>query len=119
MEEGIIWFLIVAALLLVCLVAIHGLVGAGFTIIPILYFALANLAYEIYGALDQVFSTALLHQIPWFMWMFWGALIGAALGFWTLAPIFGWRQHRRWIIASPFIFMALLQLVCLICHGIN
>jgi len=116
MEEGIIWVLIVVAVLLVGVVLLQSVITL---VIPAIYFALAILAHVIYGILDQLFSTTLFPRLPWLMWLIWGALIGAALGFWTLAPIFGWRNYRRWIIAGPFLLMALLQSICLLFKGIN
>ncbi len=120
MEEMIIWGLIVVAILVVVFVLLHNTLGqAGPALIPGLYWGLALLAYFALGILDQLFNTSFFPGCPWLLWLIWGALIGGALGLWTMAPIFGWRNYRRWIIAAPFIFMGLVQVVCLICRGIN
>jgi hypothetical protein len=110
-EESIIWFLIITGLLLV--------VGAFLFqyIIPGAYYALAALALLIYYALDQAFSVAIFPTVPWLMWLFWGAMIGAALGFWTVAPVYGLRKYRPLIIFFPAIlmlFVALLRLLFLL-----
>jgi len=80
-------------------------------LISILYAALVSLSLATFSLLDELCSARLLPAAPWLLWMLWGALIGASLGFWTVAPIFGLRKHRSLIGIAPLILMALVGLV--------
>ena len=46
-------------------------------------------------------SARLIPGAPWVMWALWGALIGASLGFWAVAPVFGLRKQRSLIGIPP------------------
>lgn len=102
MEEIIIWAVIAALVLLVILPFVLR------TAIPGLYAAIAVFAYTLFVGLDVAFGAAIIPGAPWLMWAFWGAAIGAALGFWTIAPVYGLRGHRPLIAALPFAAMLLV-----------
>lgn len=80
-------------------------------VVGVLYAALVSLSFATFWLLDELCSARLLPAAPWLLWMFWGALIGATLGFWTIAPVFGLRKQRSLIAISPLILMALVGLV--------
>ena len=69
----------------------------------LLYAGIVSLSLAIFSLLDEVCSARLLPGAPWLLWMLWGALIGASLGFWTVAPVFGLRKHRSLIGIAPHI----------------
>jgi hypothetical protein len=98
---GALLILFGALLLLVLL----GLVISGF------FAGAASLALSIFAGLDYAFGATALPGAPWLAWLVWGGLIGACLGFWTLAPVYGYRNARPLIIAAPFILLALLTAV--------
>ena len=77
----------------------------------LLYAALMSLSLGTFSLLDEVCSARLIPGAPWVMWMIWGALIGASLGFWTVAPVFGLRKHRSLIGIAPLILMALVGVI--------
>ena len=104
MEEAIAWVLVVLALLVALPFVIHYiLIG--------IYWLLAAVSYLFFAAMDGLCSAALLPESPWLMWLIWGAVIGAALGFWTVAPIYGLRRQRVWIAAAPFLLMGIVTLI--------
>lgn len=103
MEELIAWILVVIALLVVLQFTL------GYVLIG-LYWFVAVVASLFISSLDTLFSASLVPGLPWLMWVIWGALIGAALAFWTIAPIFGQRRRRALILAAPFGLMLLIAL---------
>ena len=104
MEEAIAWILVIIAVLVVLPFVIqYVLIG--------IYWFLAAAGYLYFGAMDTLTSAELLPNAPWVMWMLWGAVIGASLAFWTIAPIYGLRKQRVWIAVWPFILMAVMALV--------
>ena len=107
MEEGIGWTIIVVAILILLI--------AGFRFLPGgIYWCLAIIGFITFFSLDQLFSAALAPQAPWLMWIIWGAVIGAAFAFWTIAPVYGFRQHRRLIMLSPLGLMAMVAVIRLL-----
>lgn len=110
MEEGIAWILVIIALLILF----------GFTaryVIWGVFWFLASLGFLVFSALDGLFSAALLPATPWLMWVVWGAVIGGAAGFWSVAPVYGLRRHRPWILAAPFGLMLLVLGVRVVLQG--
>lgn len=69
------------------------------------YWILANVAFIVLACFDGLTSASLTSSAPAIMWTVWGALIGGALGFWTIAPVYGLRRFRPLIAAAPFILM--------------
>ncbi len=65
-------------------------------------------AYILCFALDHLFSASIFPQAPWVMWCFWGGVVGAAFGFWTVAPRYGLRHRRPLILLLPFPLMLLV-----------
>ena len=55
--------------------------------------------------LDRITGAAALPGAPFLAWGFWGALSGAALGYWLIAPAYQegeWRPYLSWV---PFLAM--------------
>ena len=103
MEEAIAWILIIIALLVALPFVIkYILIG--------IYWFISVVAYLFFGLMDELTSAPFLPAAPWAMWLIWGAMIGAALAFWTVAPIYGLRKYRAWIVAAPFLLMTLIAL---------
>lgn len=95
MEEAggwIIGFLIVVA-------AVVWLIGIVLTTV---YWVFASIAFLLLTCFDGLTS---LPSAPAVMWAIWGGVIGAALGFWTIAPVYGVRKFRALILAAPFVLM--------------
>jgi len=100
-EEGIAWILVgIAVLVALPFVLRYILIG--------IYWFFAVVAHHFFGVMDELSSAPLLPGAPWVAWMLWGAVIGAALGFWTVAPIYGLRKQRTWIALLPFVLMAVM-----------
>ena len=104
MEEIITWGIVIIAFVLL-LPFIHG---------PLFTFQ-AVFSVFAFKVLDVVLGADLLPAAPWLIWSVWGALIGTALGFWTIAPVYGLRSRRRLIASAPFLLIALVALLRLIC----
>jgi hypothetical protein len=98
------WLFLIVVLLIALPFFIRPLFG-------VLYAALVSLSLATFSLLDEVCSARLLPAAPWLLWMLWGALIGASLGFWTIAPVFGLRKQRSLIGIAPLILMALVGLI--------
>ncbi len=104
MDTALSWVLVIIALIVLLSVAIRPLLSA-------LYWFFAVVSQGAFAFLDRFFLADLLPAVPWLFWLIWGAVIGAACGLWTLAPIYGWRQHRPLIIAAPFALLLLIFLL--------
>ena len=107
MDELIAWILVFFAVLIGCTFALKWVVAGTFWV-------LVMLGWGSYCTLDQLFSAQLIPAAPWVMWVLAGALIGGALGFWTMAPIYGLRRRRAQIAAAPFVLLALIAIVRLL-----
>ena len=110
MANGVIWLVLGIIFLFALPFIIRPLFAA-------IYALLAALGMILFTALDELCSASLIPAAPWLMWMLWGALIGAALAFWTMAPVFGLRKHRSLIGVAPLILMALLGVVRMMLRG--
>jgi len=98
MEETIAWVLVIIAIVVALpFVLRYVLIG--------LYWFFAAAAHLYFSTLDTLTGASLIPAAPWVMWLFWGAVIGAALAAWTLAPVYGLRQYRVWIALAPFLLM--------------
>jgi hypothetical protein len=104
MDTALSWVLVIIALVVLLSVAIRPMLAG-------LYWFFSVLSQGAFAFLDRFFLADLLPAIPWLLWLFWGAVIGAACGLWTLAPIYGWRRHRPLIIAAPFALLLLIFLL--------
>lgn len=101
MEEAIAWILVIIAFLVALpFILKYILIG--------IYWFFAVVSHQFFGAMDELSSASLIPGAPWVMWLIWGAVIGAALAFWTLAPIYGLRKQRAWIALAPFLLMAVM-----------
>ena len=107
MEETLGWVIVVIAILVLLIVGLNYLPGG-------IYWSLAVLGFAVHYSLDQLFSANLIPNAPWLMWIIWGAVIGAAFAFWTLAPIYGIRKQRGYILLAPLAPMLLLMAVRLL-----
>lgn len=108
-----------------CLGAILGLAVVGFVI----YIVIIAVLYVLAGAyciliaaimalialLDSMMSAGFFAQLPAVMWAVWGAIVGGALAFWTIAPLYGLRKLRPLIAGAPF---ALMGVVALLAHTV-
>lgn len=111
METGVSWVMVIISLCVVLYIT-HQVV------LTSLYWFFAALAQGTFGVLDHYFLADLLPAAPWFVWLCWGAVIGAAGGLWMQAPLYGWRKYRPFIIAAPFLLIGVLFLLrLLIPHG--
>lgn len=76
-----------------------------------LYFAAGVLAYGVTWCLDHALLAGRFPGHPWVGWELAGALIGATLGFWTIAPVYGLRRWRTRIVLAAVIVVVALSLV--------
>ncbi len=60
---------------------------------------------------DWLMAAHLLPGDPWAGWMLCGGVLGAAGGFWTIAPAYGMRSLRPAILALPVIGMVCLAIL--------
>lgn len=88
--------------------AIVAVVALGLYALAAVYCLLAALCFMVLGALDHVFAAGMLSTPPPIMWAVCGALIGSAMGFWTVAPVYGWRKRRPMIALAPVVLILLL-----------
>lgn len=58
------------------------------------YTALATAAYHSARVMDTAFSAERFPQYPWVGWVLAGAIVGATLGFFIIAPVYGMRRGR-------------------------
>lgn len=107
MEELIAWILVIAAVVIVLPFIIHWVIAG-------LYCFLAAVGWGSYFTLDQFFNAAFIPSAPWVMWMIAGGMIGAALGFWTLAPVYGLRRYRLLIVLAPFFLTTVIMMIRLL-----
>jgi hypothetical protein len=103
MEEAVSWGLVIVAVCIVLPFVFKPLAA-------ILYWVGTTLGVVLFTLLDGLFGARLIPGAPWLMWLLWGALIGAAVGFWTVAPVYGLRKQRPLLLGTPFILMVLVAL---------
>jgi len=103
--EALVFWLFIVGLATIMLAVVLGPALQGF------YYMIACGALLLFTVLDSLFSASLIPGVPWLMWGFWGAVIGGALGFWTLAPVYGLRNKRTLIACAPFAAMLLIMLL--------
>lgn len=75
-------------------------------VLAAIYWCIVNLGYLLVCLLDWLLSASLLPQAPEAMWAAWGALAGAVIGFWTIAPVYGWRGRNALLIVLPLGILA-------------
>jgi hypothetical protein len=63
------------------------------------------------AVLDGATSASLFASAPAVMWAIWGAIIGGALAFWLVAPLYGLRKQRPLIAGAPFALMGAVALL--------
>lgn len=101
MEEVLGWIIGVVAVIVALVYALGYVLAA-------LYWCVVNAGYLLIAYLDWFFSSSLLPQMPEVIWASWGILAGATIGFWTIAPVYGW--HRRgilvWVVPVGALFLA-------------
>jgi len=100
-EEAIAWILVAIAFLVALPFILRYLLIGG-------YWLIVAISHQFFGIMDELSNAPLLPGAPWVMWLIWGAIIGAALAFWTVAPIYGLRKQRLWIVLLPFVLMEVM-----------
>lgn len=101
MEElGCQVFAIVGLLLGILLVAVFAL--------AFLWCVLCGIGFFAMVLLDYIFLGNLIPTMPFVGYAISGALIGGGIAFWSLAPAYGLREKRKWILAAPFVVMLAL-----------
>jgi len=98
--------LIIALIIGACVFALAGI-----------YTALAFLSVIILGVIDNIFGGFARSGNPVLMWALWGGILGASIGFWTVAPIYGVRSARPWIVSAPLLMALLLAIYRLLTLG--
>jgi hypothetical protein len=87
--------------------------GCGFFILIIiaLLWASQTATHFVMQFCDSLFSGAgLLPAPPFFLWSVWGALFGAVLGYWHVAPLHNLGRWRGWFVAGLIAMLFLLYL---------
>jgi hypothetical protein len=97
------WFEVFGArLMLFLLLSSIGLIISG------IIWLVTSLRYPIYliiRSLDFAVGAQSLRGAPWVMWTLWGAVFGGALGYWLVAPQYGNRENRAFILLWPLLAM--------------
>ena len=71
-----------------------------------LFWLLGTITRYLFQAADALFSAIGLLNLPLpLLWGIWGALFGAALGFWHVAPLHNMQGIRLWLFAILLIVM--------------
>lgn len=101
-------------------------IGAGLAIVGyVIYLAVMAVLYVLAGVyciligavmvmiavLDGATSASLFASAPAVMWAIWGGIIGGALAFWMVAPLYGLRKQRPLIASAPFVLMGAVALL--------
>ncbi len=81
------------------------------------YWLGAVLSVAVFAFLDALFSARATPNAPWMMWVVWGIVVGLAMAFWTIAPVYGLRKQRPLILAVPFALMLLVILLLRVLGG--
>lgn len=89
------------------------------TVLPGIYYGLAMSLVYVFYQLDRLFSVQCFPHLPWLMWGIWGGLFGAALAFWPVAPRYGLRAWRVWILCAPLLLMFAVMLLCSIARALG
>jgi len=110
LEEAIAWMLVIVAVVVLFAFA------AKYVVWGVFWF-LAALAHLFFTVCDALFSAPLVPGAPWVMWLVWGAVIGAAQALWSVAPIYGLRKQRGFIIGAPFALMLVVMGIRLLARG--
>ena len=103
--EGLFGWVVIAVIVIILLNAFIHPILAG------IYWLLMIISTWCFIFLEWWCSARVLPYCGWVLWMFWGAMIGAAWAFWTLAPVYGLRAWRPLIALAPFLLMTLIAIV--------
>ena len=78
----------------------------------VLLFSLVGiLGCAVMVAADFAFLADMVAHHPWVGWSVAGFIIGAFVGFWTIAPIYGLRRYRPVILILPLLCIAIVGLI--------
>lgn len=86
-----------------------GMMGLWLIVSAVIWLA-TNLRLPIFYAirsLDIATGGRAIPIAPWLMWALWGAIFGGALGYWLVAPLYGNRENRSFILLVPLLAMTL------------
>lgn len=96
-------------------VVLLGLIAAGVVfyryVVWALYYAAAASAYGVGWCLDRLLSGARFPDAPWIGWALSGAALGAAIGFFAIAPVYGLRRWRWTIVGVVLAAMVVVALL--------
>jgi hypothetical protein len=107
MDDLIGLFFGLALLAGVVYVAVRGMAIAFGYILSALYWGLGTLSYGLVAFLDALFGgVQSLSPLPVLAWAAWGGLLGGAIGFSTIAPVYGLK--KQWRSAPALIVMAVM-----------
>lgn len=93
--------IIVAVIALVVLMGIY--------VIPGIYWLLAQISFNFFYILDNLFSANFFTGMPWFAWGIAGGLIGASIVFLSVSARYGMRKRKIMILLTPFIIILFIR----------
>jgi hypothetical protein len=77
-----------------------------------LYWVVASLSYWLITGLEWLFSSSLNPGRPAVMWAVWGVVLGAVLGFYPIAPVYGLKKFRGaliWLVFAAMVAVAFIR----------
>lgn len=98
MEELVVWLIGIIAVIALVVYAVAYALAAVFCL-------LVGIGWLVMAIGDHAVGAGALPTAPWIPWAVAGGLLGAALGFWTMAPVYGWKNRRPLIVAIPVIII--------------
>jgi hypothetical protein len=102
-------------------IVLAGLIGAAIyfwrPVVKGLYMGVWATAFGVQWAFDWLFGARETFDRPWIMWALWGAVLGACLGFWLIAPTFGLRRWRTPLLFLPVVAMIGVAVLALLGQG--
>jgi hypothetical protein len=74
-------------------------------VLAMVWCVLVVAAWGLVAVTDLVFSAQLAPDAPWLPWAVCGAVLGGAVGFWSIAPVYGWRRGRPLLLVVPLLLV--------------
>jgi hypothetical protein len=63
--------------------------------------------FQLFRSLDLATGAHAMPSVPFLMWTLWGAIFGGCLGYWLVAPVYGDRENRSFVLLLPVLAMAI------------